>query len=223
MPRVTHEPTRPPMRHARTLAAVATYAGMLPLAALLVRMPRGPLGAITTAIVALLLTWLVRVIFDAARDGIADGFAALLLPRRAIRRDAEGFSIVEAAEARRDIDEALRRAALLVAEHPEDATLCFLVAELYLRHGRTDDAIALLRRLRLDAATSVGDRLRASNRLVDVHLARPDDGALALRELRTIVREHPGSAAAAGAARLLAQLTAELPATGARVRAQIGA
>ncbi len=211
------------MRRTRVIAAVATYAAMLPIAALLVNVEHDLLGAVATVTVALLLTGVVRLVYTVVRRGTAEGLAAVLFPRRAIRMDAEGWSAVAAAEARRDVDEALRRAAGLVAAHPEDATLCFLVVELYLRHGRVDETIALLRRVRLDGRMSTGERLRASNRLVDVHLARPDDRALAMRELRTIVREHAGSAAAAGAARLLAELTAELETTGARVRAGLGA
>lgn len=216
-------PTRTPMRRTRVVAAVATYAAMLPIAALLVTVEHDVLGALATVLVALLLTGLLRLIYTVARRGTAEGLAAVLFPKRAIRMDAEGWSAVAAAEARRDVDEALRGAAALVAGHPEDAALCFLAVELYLRHARTDDAVALLRRVRLEPRMPAGERLRASNRLVDVHLARPDERALAMRELRTIVREHAGSAAAAGAARLLAELTAELETTGARVRAEIGA
>lgn len=216
-------PTPTPMRRTRVIAAVATYAAMLPIAALLVTVEHDVLGALATVVVALLLTGLLRVIYSVMRRGTAEGLAAVLFPKRAIRMDAEGWSAVAAAEARRDVDEALRGAAALVAGHPEDAALCFLAVELYLRHARTDDAVALLRRVRLDPRMPAGERLRASNRLVDVHLARPDERALAMRELRTIVREHAGSAAAAGAARLLAELGAELETTGARVRAEIGA
>lgn len=223
MPIVAPIPTRTPMRRTRVIAAVATYAAMLPIAALLVDVEHDVLGALATVAVALLLTGFLRLTYSVARRGTAEGLAAVLFPKRAIRMDAEGWSAVAAAEARRDVDEALRRAAELVAANPEDAALCFLAVELYLRHARTDDAVALLRRVRLDARMPAGERLRSSNRLVDVHLARPDERALAMRELRTIVREHAGSAAAAGAARLLAELTAELETTGARVRAEVGA
>lgn len=223
MPVVTPIPTRTPLRRTRVIAAVATYAAMLPVAAFLVTVEHHLLGALATVAVALLLTGLLRLIYAVARRGTAEGLAALLFPKRAIRLSAEGWSAVAAAEARRDVDAALRQAADLVAGHPEDAALCFLAVELYLRHGRTDDAVALLRRVRLEPGMPAGERLRASNRLVDVHLARPDDRAFAMRELRTIVREHAGSAAAAGAARLLAELTAELETTGARVRAEVGA
>lgn len=216
-------PTPTPLRRTRVVAAVATYAAMLPIAAVLVTVEHDLLGAIATVGVALLLTGFVRLIYTVARRGTAEGLASLLFPKRAIRMDAEGWSAVGAAEARQAVDEAVRLARVLVAANPEDAALAFLAVELYLRHGRTDDAVALLRRVRLDAAMPSGERLRASNRLVDVHLARAGERALAMRELRTIVREHAGSAAAAGAARLLAELTAELETTGARVRAEIGA
>jgi hypothetical protein len=211
------------MRRTRVVAALATYAAMLPIAALLVDVEGDALAAVAIVLVALLLTGVLLLIYTIARRGTAEGLAAVLFPKRAIRMDAEGWSAVAAAEARRDVDGALRRAADLVAANPEDAALAFLAAELYLRHARTDDAVALLRRVRLDGRMPAGERLRASNRLVDVHLVRPDDRALAMRELRTIVREHAGSAAAAGAARLLAELTAELETTGARVRAGVGA
>ena len=223
MPIAVPIPTRTPMRRTRVIAAVATYAAMLPIAAFLVDVEHDLLGAVATVALALLLTGAVRLVYTVARRGTAEGLAAVLFPRRAIRMDAEGWSAVGAAEARRDVDEALRRAADLVLAHPEDATLCFLAVELYLRHERVDDAVALLRQVRLDGRMAAGARLRASNRLVDVHLARPDDRALAMRELRTIVREHAGSAAAAGATRLLAELTSELETTGTRVRAGLGA
>lgn len=197
--------TRPP----RILTALV-FVLSLAVATFVVDTDGWGVGVVTRVlVVAMLLTVGLHASHSFLRDGLAEGLAAAFLPRRPIPRGADGYSAVQSLEMRGEGQAALERAAELLALAPSDPVLCFLVVELYLRHGRTRSAVHILRRLRLDATVDAGDRLRASNRLVDIHGATPGERGLACRELRSILRQYPTSRAASGAAALLQELEPE--------------
>jgi hypothetical protein len=195
------------VKRLQVLAHAVLFLCCLPFAAVLVSTDgRTVVGVAAVMAVASLLTAALSCGYSLARDGTASSLLAFIAPGNVDRREAVGLSLVEALELRGELELAVTHVERLVAASPSDAAMAFAAVELYLRAGRLQMAVQLLRRVRLDDQIARGEQLRASNRLVDIHCYMTPDPILARRELTLILRRHAGSAAATGAARLLSEL-----------------
>lgn len=117
----------------------------------------------------------------------------------------QGYSIQESLIARGRFDEAVESFRAHLREFPDDVPARYRLATLHLRE-RNDPAAAeeellALRRRPLDRATG----LLVSNHLIDLYRATGQKGRL-MAELTRMFKEHPGTAMAEGAAKLLEEL-----------------
>jgi hypothetical protein len=138
---------------------------------------------------------------------VARAAAAFLLPSGNSSPGEEEFSRERALVAAGKVNEALGMMERRREAEPANAALVLLLAETYARDaGQPRRAVPLFRAVREMDGVSPERDLYATNRLVDLYLGPLEDRAGAARELRRILRRHPGSRAAAEVKRLLETL-----------------
>ncbi len=109
------------------------------------------------------------------------------------------------------VDEALACFEAIIAAEPESIAPRVKAAELYAREKNDHRRAAeLFRDVLRSPAISGGERVYATNRLVDLYIGPLNDPRRALVELRRLIETRPGTQAAAHARRSLADLKARL-------------
>lgn len=159
------------------------------------------------ALLAMVLTFAL-VVGGTALVAHGAGAAAqgMMLPSGKTTPSVADYSFEKALEMKGQLAEAIASYQRHLAERPELVAPRLLAADLHVRLGDPAAAHRLLLEARGCAGASEAERLHVANRLIDLYLGaldRPDD---ARRELIALIREFPGSQAAAHARVALRQL-----------------
>ena len=164
-------------------------------------------GILLAVIVVPGVAWGVTTGARRLAGGLATGLIGSLHAGGGVRYQ-HGYSAQETLIARGRYDEAAESFAAHLAEHPGDVVARLRLATLHLRE-RQDPAAAEAQLLAVRRHPhDRGQALLVGNHLVDIYRAQGQRGKL-MAELTRMMREFPGSPAAAGAERLLAEVRSE--------------
>jgi len=139
--------------------------------------------------------------------GSSRGATAFLLPSGGGSPSVKDFSYEKSLLARGRVDEALAALETHLAERPNDAALCLLLADVHARD--VHDAAAaerLFRRAREIPGVARAHDYRATTRLIDLYLGPLDDPSRARAELEWMRTRHAGTEGARHAEVALARL-----------------
>jgi hypothetical protein len=178
--------------------------GSLAAAVTFMQLARG--GAIFAALVSLavfVVVWIAATALVLAMAGAsAQSLVHFVAPRGSSTPTPDDFSREKSLLARGQVEAALSAIRVRLANHPADPALCVFAADAFARSGaQPAEGERLFLRARELKGVTPGQDYYATNRLIDLYLGvlnRPDRAS---EELQRLQRRHPGSDAAAHAAR----------------------
>lgn len=169
-------------------------------------------GVLAAALAFVVAEALVAGVVLTMAEGGARAMMSVVAPSGSSTPSVDDYSLEKSLLARGKVAEALAELRVRLASHPDDPALLLFAADVHAREAR-DPAAAerlYLHAREVPTSTSAQD-YAATNRLIDLYLGPLDHPARATQELERMCTRHPGTSAAAGADKLLAELRATVP------------